>query len=1357
MDNYVTRMNDIVNEYLNINEFQLVFSSFIAKDEKAEKEKDEKFLASFKEFWKSVNSVAPQPDLTTPAVKSKILGKFVERIQEQANAEKIQVMFGLVRKMIDDNVVKARMICEAILKSSKLNFRNESSWCQSFELVFHLLPSIDYKGCRDIFTLVLEKALKDIPQIISQPTSPQIEAVLKVLRLILDRNACLLPAYFCINEILKIYPEGKVAPHWAISKLLADFVDGFRPLAHLVTVSGRSELLPIIGSPCSSLHASTSGIWKLDHKQLTFNFKVQLPYDKSVSGRQYELLRYIVSQPHSRETVCTILGLNKGRERSAVLEEIIVDLVLDALDSCENETSLDRIGLLWQRLSGMVISYFLFNFASFATIVTSLCDKFTERKWSKAREYLMWFILQLCGAGNTEFKDFLPVLKLIELLYPENKPLAVPDANNPSFVFSMAIACLWNFISSKAQGQSINLPQPRSLSKQIQHLENVFQHCQQSAPSMGRIDNHSALLMNAYPVLQTFVYVTDVWFGKNVGQNPGSQSTPIPLELLDLVTYPAKMNFIMFIGNKRIFSKNANATLSPALLETYSRLLVDNDIPGIRNVVASVLPNVFKNKAWGILHNLLEMFSYRLHYIPQNYRITLFSHIHSMTGVPHTNQNQLHLCLESTAFRLIHGLENHVVESYFTKHEASSLVSTESEELNRIFVLTIARAMHISGTEQQSTQWYEAIFKAIVEKTPMNWSKHTLEHFPPLLQQFFSQHPAPTESKAALKQRVDEEYGKFKNMKSPNEILNYFGEPSSPNIFVCIIWRCLLETGRINQTCLLVLEKLGARALSNQIRVFADFFVQQYSLLGSDTDCSKRINCLHDMVWKYHVMSIDKLVLCLMLRCYEANEAQVCNLLITFLLLKNSTFRDRIHAFVQSIPSNYWVQSDWHQKHQAYYAKWPEKFYFEGLREATKSSSHNVAYLPVNFGNVCLRFLPVLDVIIHRFIELTPVGNGFENLLHNFGTLYKFHDRPITYLYNTLHYYNHTLAQRQTSKTKLVSVIIGAFSNIHPRNWCLSNTFLNYLNAEATSGDWKPDLEYYCCLVGRLVDTISGNSPFPAFDWRFNEFSNASAHALHVTCVELMSLPVSNEEIGQALFSIIYKCGETSRGLDIVNNMQSWINAVALIISSLPESFGKILHAIICEVLTNNLSLKDVAPVGKSFTPDDSTPSSFPYSFYCFKSNAASCSVTLPDLVVSFSNAVWYHSNLGQLSLIPVFLRESLKPLVQNEAQFLFICRLLGPFLFRFYTEKPRCLLEITKELYSLLDIVDKRSPHLYHVNTICDFFYHIKYMYVGDAIKQDVQHYVASLRPVLQNRLQFISHAGHTREETSSVSSSSF
>ena len=62
----------------------------------------------------------------------------------------------------------------------------------------------------------------------------------------------------------------------------------------------------------------------------------------------------------------------------------------------------------------------------------------------------------------------------------------------------------------------------------------------------------------------------------------------------------------------------------------------------------------------------------------------------------------------------------------------------------------------------------------------------------------------------------------------------------------------------------------------------------------------------------------------------------------------------------------------------------------------------------------------------------------------------------------------------------------------------------------------EPGLDYYVQLVGRFARTISesnsksletGTTTFPFMDWRFNEFPNEGAHALYVTCVEIMGLP----------------------------------------------------------------------------------------------------------------------------------------------------------------------------------------------------------------------------------------------------------
>ena len=62
-------------------------------------------------------------------------------------------------------------------------------------------------------------------------------------------------------------------------------------------------------------------------------------------------------------------------------------------------------------------------------------------------------------------------------------------------------------------------------------------------------------------------------------------------------------------------------------------------------------------------------------------------------------------------------------------------------------------------------------------------------------------------------------------------------------------------------------------------------------------------------------------------------------------------------------------------------------------------------------------------------------------------------------------------------------------------------------------------------------------------------------------------------------------------------------------------------------------------------------------------------------------------------------------------------------------------------ELYEILYNVDKSSDHLHHMDAICDYLYHIKYMFVGDGVRSEVEKVICKLRPALKLRLRFISH----------------
>lgn len=85
--------------------------------------------------------------------------------------------------------------------------------------------------------------------------------------------------------------------------------------------------------------------------------------------------------------------------------------------------------------------------------------------------------------------------------------------------------------------------------------------------------------------------------------------------------------------------------------------------------------------------------------------------------------------------------------------------------------------------------------------------------------------------------------------------------------------------------------------------------------------------------------------------------------------------------------------------------------------------------------------------------------------------MYKFHDRPITYLYNTLHYYERKLRERSSLKRRLVGAVLGSLKDIRPAGWALSDAYLNYLARTGEDASWVPELDYYRHMVKRVVDS----------------------------------------------------------------------------------------------------------------------------------------------------------------------------------------------------------------------------------------------------------------------------------------------
>lgn len=218
-----------------------------------------------------------------------------------------------------------------------------------------------------------------------------------------------------------------------------------------------------------------------------------------------------------------------------------------------------------------------------------------------------------------------------------------------------------------------------------------------------------------------------------------------------------------------------------------------------------------------------------------------------------------------------------------------------------------------------------------MQNTPHSWAAHTLQCFPPVLNAFFAQNSTPKENKQLLKKTVEDEYQNWSQMTNENDIIAHFTAPTTPPLFLCLLFKMVLDTDNIDPVAYKwvpfpfnhhssamtscpsyrVLERIGARALSAHLRKLCDYLVYEVATSGQNHHIKKRVDTVNALIWNYNVFTLDRLAFCLALRTQEGSEAQVCFYIIQLLLLKSNELRNRVMEFVRENSPDHWKQNNW--------------------------------------------------------------------------------------------------------------------------------------------------------------------------------------------------------------------------------------------------------------------------------------------------------------------------------------------------------------------------------------------------------------------------------------------------------------
>ena len=197
------RVAKIMDNVLKMDFIELSFSDIAVYREDSEVTRAKKFEEQIENFFNTLTSESKEAALLI----------FISKC-DRANLTQLKLFYNTLDHLVKNNVITARVVCEQILSSEKLDFKNELFFIESFKLIKRLIGGVDYKGVREIMKGCREKA-NSFPS--EMPTSilPQLLSVCDVLKYIFDRNACLLPAYFIITELQK--QENKEV-HWVSFK-----------------------------------------------------------------------------------------------------------------------------------------------------------------------------------------------------------------------------------------------------------------------------------------------------------------------------------------------------------------------------------------------------------------------------------------------------------------------------------------------------------------------------------------------------------------------------------------------------------------------------------------------------------------------------------------------------------------------------------------------------------------------------------------------------------------------------------------------------------------------------------------------------------------------------------------------------------------------------------------------------------------------------------------------------------------------------------------------------------------------------------------------------------------------------------
>ncbi|CAF0830899.1 unnamed protein product [Rotaria sordida] len=1298
---------------------------------------------------------------------------FVELFMDSTNAPRMYTINKLLKKMVEFHSSLAKPFAEGLLQHPRMNFTLPALiWNSAMDLLQFLVRFPDYKGIRDIFKQLLEK----VQMLMSHTPLQDIEKVFKfytLVALIMNPDNNLQLSYFIQNEIKQTLPWGKPENPYppCFSSLILKFIDSFRPTAQLVSITGRDMLYPIVGY---SNYASI--LWRLHYVKLKFHQTAPLPFDRAQVQPQTELFCYVIKQLNSRDLAFSLVGIARNvKQRITAIEESLADLLIWNMFETNKIQDFEGQLHLWTVTAHIVLVYVQNVCITLSGILNTINLKvasFPGPVYGIGRDWLMWLIGQmLCHVLNknhvkSAWPDYLVLLDLIRILYPDNQALPEPDYRDFQSVVSIAAASNWYFLTTRvipaiaASAQQNSLPQHQTPNALYVHVEALKSFEDRKLSSIDdyrfyicwNLVGNDPKLNSPYMDTLFKVYVLNSSQSipaSHMSHNVYGPSEGIPYRSLDAISAHVKCliarQYYSDIISKNLFNPAQWSMVSPGGVESFARLLAYPEVEQDRLKELLNLTDTIISKNWFVgAHLLAELLTFRLHRIPTSIRAQLLQQFSGILASPsHAGHPQLHCAIQNLLLNLIlqfncTDLYNQVPKLIDSKM-LQSVFTKESEEINKVFILCIARSFIVTGSESMPVPWCTDFLTHIMQITPHGWSASTLETMPTFMAEWYRAHPI-NDIYRDIRARVDDDYKKLTNSASlanEQEIVKHFSQPTNTTC-LCVFLKLTIEDRPLRSyinTFYEIFKNLLTRSMNGHYRTLAEYILREITLQQnhSQTFMQKYADAVVLMATRYNIIQLDRLLLILFLRPLEESKTPYVHILFYFMINSN-TLSEIIKDFgniARSIPCDIWSMKNFHEKfHCEYVKKNNERFFMEGFIKDYLQSSVD-RYLPTYYSNRCLRLLPIFELIINRMFEHMPNARIVDTVLPIAQNLFRAHAAPVTFLYHTLFVYEKKLREKSNFRQSLIIGTIGNIYQMRKMEWCFSNNFTSYVENYLRLDGEKRQLpspifnsRYAIDLLHKLVDAIyEKNSYEYNIDWRYNEFANPSLQLIHCLAIEIFFYTGQENFNPWKLFAEPFI---TADALIPRVHFLKYLNAMGLLFSALPDFYWSQLFERMYQIFEHPLLLR--------CSPTDIMDLlNFRERFCTHTENMVCC-------FVAVVHSIWLHGSISHLQPFLHLVQTQLLQTIKTENQLLLAFQLIGPFLQRIQTESTKLLLEFVIVPYDLIARVDNHQQSFINVDTIANFLYHIKYIVVGDAIRDRIETVVNNLHcEKLRSRLHFL------------------